>query len=599
MTHQFHESLNTIHLAWQQSWLKYLLKFTEMDRVLQSKDINQYFMHDFIQAYLSLPSLLSKWLFSYLHEDLEVLHFQRVIQIANYLNKSHLLTPENFRIVLEQDQPNSLLLAYHHLFSHELLNQDNFTRITLHRGIFFLSNAIICLSKSRTLNQLNFNSLLAHENAQDFSAAIVEIDQRLRLNQEYFDLLTQHPHLRNLADVFKHLNTYLEEDYIKALIHPDSAILFSLEARDFWHRIPGHILRRYMTRILAVSILERPLIALYDLCNEIMHIEFRPFPHAYVVNYLNHARRPRARLQRIESMNHEQSTHTSSVHRSVSDSARRLKKSYGRGLNIEHTLAQFKSFLNTLERTSMREIAAKQAILVLTNPIHHFIEPISNVSLIELLALAYIAIHDCSKCLAKIDDAKALLVDGLYEIQRGYNIEHQHPDEEEDLSLCLSGAFNKLMEKLNGIHRDVEICFITHGMATIKFPIIIKQVFMRYLSQLVQVKTAHDYQTSLQIIQKLKADQNIEEIWPKIQSAVISELWDEFHEAYYNNSRHPDFNALINSGIYFTPPDLTEIETKLLASPGHQAWKQLHLHSFWSLQPSDRSENNILQYDMV
>jgi hypothetical protein len=53
-------------------------------------------------------------------------------------------------------------------------------------------------------------------------------------------------------------------------------------------------------------------------------------------------------------------------------------------------------------------------------------------------------------------------VQGLYEIQRDGNLDAFGRDRGGyDSRICISGTFNKLVEKLNGIHEDVSFYYIT------------------------------------------------------------------------------------------------------------------------------------------
>jgi hypothetical protein len=194
------------------------------------------------------------------------------------------------------------------------------------------------------------------------------------------------------------------------------------------------------------------------------------------------------------------------------------------------------------------------------------------VSTRQLLALAYTAINDASKRSGSLADAQYLFVEGLYEIQRGYNLDDAgHDRGGEDRPICTGGAFNKLMEKLNGIHQDVEVYYITQEGASSKFIRLAAAHADAYLQSLV-AGTANDYRRVKDLLQELKTDGSLTPIWEKIKAGVERELWDEFKEAYGDNPHHHQFLALIDNGQYLALPDLSAIESTLLASSGYQAF---------------------------
>ena len=94
---------------------------------------------------------------------------------------------------------------------------------------------------------------------------------------------------------------------------------------------------------------------------------------------------------------------------------------YRASLNLKQTIAAINVYVNRLEETPKHQ-AAKGCIGRITAADYSFTDSSSKVSTLELLALSWLAIHDSSKCQASVADAKNLFVEGLYEIQRGYNL---------------------------------------------------------------------------------------------------------------------------------------------------------------------------------
>ncbi|MFZ4076403.1 MAG: hypothetical protein ACOYKA_00320, partial [Legionellaceae bacterium] len=175
------------------------------------------------------------------------------------------------------------------------------------------------------------------------------------------------------------------------------------------------------------------------------------------------------------AFNTTQSTHTASVHTSVSASAIRLRESYGSRIasqqDLNAVIAEMGQWVASISRSSQKGAAAARCFRRITAYHYFFTDPTSQVSTRLLLAFVWRAVHDNAKRTGSLDDAQALLIDGLYEIQRGYNLSEEGEDDElDDHPICVAGTFNKLMEKLNGIHSDVEVYYITTQGAALKLP---------------------------------------------------------------------------------------------------------------------------------
>jgi hypothetical protein len=152
------------------------------------------------------------------------------------------------------------------------------------------------------------------------------------------------------------------------------------------------------------------------------------------------------------------------------------------------------------------------------------------------------------------------------------------------------------MEKLNGIHPDVEVYFITHEGAYVKFPKVVAQHALNYLNRLVCPETVTDYLAIKELLDSMQGN-GLEPIWDKIKADVEEELWSEFRAAYTNNPNHQQFRAMIDNGNYSNGPDLNKLYSTLEASLGYQAFLYqleqrslqeqrpflgLEKHSFWA-----------------
>ena len=254
-------------------------------------------------------------------------------------------------------------------------------------------------------------------------------------------------------------------------------------------------------------------------------------------------RRPPVGMQGTP-INEGQSTHTASVHQTASASAKRLYDRYTGKMTPEmlHTMKmEMDALLGGLqnEAASLQNKAAKRCIerierlAALGTP---FTDPSSGVTLHDLLALSWLAIHDDTVRMGTKEDAIALWMEGLYEIQRGYNISAGRDSGGEDRPICLAGTFNKLLEKLQGVHPDVEILFITKSLASLKLPIVVQEEAIQYLRE----------QADQSILCAVKED-GVESIWQDIRGKVSERMLDEFGSL-YANEEDVDFDALMEHG---------------------------------------------------
>lgn len=185
-----------------------------------------------------------------------------------------------------------------------------------------------------------------------------------------------------------------------------------------------------------------------------------------------------------------------------------------------------------------------------------------KVSLLEVLALAWIAIHDdelrdpgCS-----FDAALDLLINGLYECQRGNNLdEHFKDNQGTDSHICGDGSFNKILEKLVGIHRDISQISVTQENACIKFPIVVQEELARYLRSIQMTDPAR--------LQAIVADIDTRGIQPETWQAIsdsvrhrmyeeFGSLWETGQEAEDSGFVHEGYSNLIKGLEDNLTPDL-------------------------------------------
>ncbi len=449
--------------------------------------------------------------------------FSLAMALSNLL-EAGILNPENIVLVAAHAAPSHLARALFNLQRAGILNPENIALVAAHAAPMHLDSALSKLQRAGILNQDNFLLFAAHAAPSDLAFALSYLQRAGILNPENIARVAAHAAPDHLASVLFCLleARILNQENFAALVTPNHAALMTNEAYEIiWGRIPNHLLTTDNFRILLTA-------------------AERVNPIAELERVRDHILGVQVGIEHVVNFNPRQSTHTASVHKSISASAVQLMKRYGSSLSLETKILEIKDFVKGLADTPERQ-AAKRCIERIADPHFTFTDATSEVSILQLLALSYTAIHDEDKRLGHLDDAKAFFVDGLYEIQRGYNIERsQGPKEGDDSPICPGGTFNKLMEKLNGIHPDVKIDYINHEGAYLKFPKLVKDHALKYLTQL-------DPEQASILLDKIRTRENLMPIWGAIESKVKTALWDEFKEAYGNNQADKRFTDLFDA----------------------------------------------------
>jgi hypothetical protein len=281
----------------------------------------------------------------------------------------------------------------------------------------------------------------------------------------------------------------------------------------FWFRLmPEHLMNNW-SRILTHARQEHPFAALETLSMELLGLVAN-------VNEATGAGGPIRRGRQFVvrgtttvaaaggNFNPSQSTHTASVHQTVSESASKLMKTYGH-LNLDSKISEIIIDVRQLDDSSLAHKAAKRAITRITARDYVFTDT-SGVSIRQLLALVYIAIHDDTKRIGTLKDAKKLFIHALYEIQRGYNINSLGQDDNmiADRAICMAGTFNKLIEKLHGLHPDAELQYVSTSSAAAKLPIIVRNHALKFLNAL--ASSPETKVKCLELVEKIQEDGYLE-----------------------------------------------------------------------------------------
>ncbi|MDG2347839.1 MAG: hypothetical protein P8L77_00020, partial [Gammaproteobacteria bacterium] len=196
-----------------------------------------------------------------------------------------------------------------------------------------------------------------------------------------------------------------------------------------------------------------------------------------------------ARLQLQNLNDNSQITHTASIHQSVSDSAQALSDRYSQDVindNVTSYISELKTNIEqfTPNQTITPNIyqAAKRGIARLENLDTDFIDPKSQLSIKKLIALTQIAAKDDDYRQHTYNHYLEAMTLALYEIQRGYNLDASGIDNmvNIDITICNSGTFNKIIEKLVGILPDCHIHFITFETITFKAKQLVKNLIFQF-----------------------------------------------------------------------------------------------------------------------
>jgi len=250
------------------------------------------------------------------------------------------------------------------------------------------------------------------------------------------------------------------------------------------------------------------------------------------------------------NINKEQSTHTASVHKAVSESATQLAKLYKssiEGAGLETVIENVRGYIDLLPKECLKNQAARRGFLRIVEPSYTFTDIVSQVTIRQLLALAFLAMHDDKKRVGSLEDAKMQFVEGLYEIQRGYNLSELGIDEGgEDKHICSNGTFNKLIEKLQGIHPDCVVLYITEGTASTKLPAVVREEAMQYLETFAKPNTAEVLLKFTRLMAEVKKD-GVEMIWDNIKDPIATRMWDEFGSLYRDRT-DLRFTELVEAG---------------------------------------------------
>jgi len=457
-----------------------------------------------------------------------------------------LFTPEYCNIVLRHTNPSNLAKALCELKSHDSASYVSIEMFTPE----------------------NRDALIGHTNPYALYNVLLRTwDHYPILTPDIRTAVISHPYPDMLINVIDQMNyaQILTQDNYNALLSPEHQVLLSPNMRQvIWSRLRYIEVRDNWVHILEASRNPNPEQALTTLTNQILGIV-----HFVGNNPVN------------AEINDRQSTHTASVHRSVSESATRLFVRYGAhldGINLDKIIATINAWAHALPAGIVND-AAKRCIKRLSSPYYTYSDYGSDVSTRLLLALSWLAIHDEAHRQGSLSDALRQFCEGLYESQRGYNLSEEGVDEGGvDDPICTAGTFNKLVEKLEGIHPDVIIKLITPKIAGLKLSPVVKEEVNRYLAERTNPTTAAGFVSITARLKQIE-EEGVSAIWGSIKENVSTRMFEEFGSLYINKEDER-FAGLVDAGQYVNMGQLPSFQKILSESDGYRKYCSATMKSY-------------------
>ena len=539
------------------AWLDYLCAhatpgqddfFTQLNEILLTDDVVEKIAtfphHDtVISIFFSLfhNHLLTQANFTLLIEKLNPEMQQSVLfgsKCLSLLDSVGILTQANLETLITRS--NSITMALYSELTQGLselkdggfLTQTSFELFITVSYSWIVAKGLVCLYQADLLSEANQARLLTHPFYPYLVSTILCLRKSGILTQANFDWVVAHEQIVVLESV---LFVLLEANILKkgfdALMLPEHGRLITAEAVEkVWTKIPSRSLT-FMNyqRLLQAAKREHPWIELERITNQIIGMVC--------------------------------------VRRSVSAAATKLKVTYGEGLNFVAKAQELRDFVDGLSDAPKHQ-AAKRCIarIMASTP---FVDEASGISMLELFALAYVAIQDGHQCKLAFEEASALLVEGLYEMQRGDNMSAMGLDRDgDDLPMSDAGSFNMIMAKLDGVHPAVHLYFLSDEDASAEFPKLVQALAVNYLKKLAASTYAIDYRTSQDLLERIQAAGKIEPIWDKIAKEVRDKMWTQFKEVYGNNVWHRKFSKLIVSGPNVALENIAELKEQMRVAQG-------------------------------
>lgn len=230
---------------------------------------------------------------------------------------------------------------------------------------------------------------------------------------------------------------------------------------------------------------------------------------------------------RVETdVSHEHDyVHQEKINKGTSKTVRALKDLYRFDINTREKCVQTRAQINAWVARQPDEHQYKlNRALGSIESFKDIEEPLSHISLGELLLLCWHAFNDKSRRVPQLSDkdAKDYFISVLSDIAPG---------------LCVDAHFKKLIESLVSVHTSAVQSCVTLQMLQQKFPCLVREKVADYLNS-VPVLNAR------QIYAQIK-DHGISTLWEHIKQAVHDEIIEDFFEIAPTGIEHAHVQELI------------------------------------------------------
>jgi len=534
-------------------------------------------------------------------------------KIYVYMHHHEIFTLDNYNSIIEkcifQSQINKSCDALIKL-KEATLFQPEMCALVLEekRDPVFAANLVIEMNKHGIFSAENYEKVIQHYNLYHAVFGMVYLKKAGLFSAEYIDLMLQqpNPYLASRILIYMHKNRFFSFDNYKTVVnHPEMSnsinvlcILHysNLLTADNRKKIENHKNVEYLKGILKVlyyaNILSEKNFELsvtyayqfyqVDAIKELLG-KFRPglfkqkiFDEMLRIFESNHydiqkATDPivsylRRVLRDVNIFNRLENTHTASIHASASSSALKLFQRYPiqiaeDQLNVQ--LNNIREYVTQLAQANTQnkklQIAKKFINWFIQNEkeARTFTDPVSKVSLEQLLALAWVAINDVKQ--ENYEEALKCLIEGFSEMYCGVKRDGS------DLWICRSGMFNKLIEKLVSFHEDVTLVYMTKESATLKLKCLVREEAEGYLLALAsEVRDELVYEHLIEVKTVFSQDGLEEGMYELIKAKVSDRYWSEFFSL-YKGKNDPEFINAIEAGCYVDLREKMPTEKQLKA----------------------------------
>jgi|GEM_PF-2577892 hypothetical protein len=446
------------------------------------------------------------------------------------LHKAELSTPENLAAVIARSYPNELAQALSTLHKAELSTPENWAAVTAHSRPNQLAEALSTLHQAKLSTSENLAAVMAHSYPQYLGEALFTLHQAGLLTSEnriLFSIVIRDSDISDLGypggaslmlvTIKKlHRVNLLNQANLNHVCNSDHGYLHSeYFIYTVLPRIPLHLLtQETFDRLVAITTLYTTI----ERIGEEMH--------ALVDRMLQPNRA-------ADVFNGEQSTHTTSVHRSSSESASRLEHNHGeavRRIGRDKILEEIHQHLSA--STHKDASVALRCLHTLRNNGYSFIDPVSGVATTQLLSLLWMALHRSEESL--LNDGIEQLITACYQIQREYS----DNESSDDCPCCEAGEFNKFIESFVGLLPECELHYITREAASAKYRAELKIRGKTYVNQVMtNIKTDEAHSEAIALLKAIEsngfcaiADRIKDQI-----STVDYEVSSEYSEAFSAN----------------------------------------------------------------